>query len=137
MAGALASTLAVHGALAAAGIRAGGQGAVGIECRTADTAIIELLKPLHHRTTAEAVLAERAMNRRLEGGCQVPIACYAIHQDDQLWLRGLVAEPDGSRLLRGDIRGSASEGERMGIELAERLLADGADEILRKVYGRV
>jgi hydroxymethylbilane synthase len=115
---------------------AGGQGAVGIECRTADTAIIELLKPLHHQTTAEAVLAERAMNRRLEGGCQVPIACYAIHQDNQLWLRGLVAEPDGSRLLSGEIHGPASTGERMGVELAERLLADGADEILRKVYGR-
>lgn len=115
---------------------AGGQGAVGIECRTADTAIIELLQPLHHQTTAEAVLAERAMNRRLEGGCQVPIACYAIHQNDKLWLRGLVAEPDGSRLLRGEISGAASSGERMGIELAERLLAEGADEILRKVYGR-
>jgi hydroxymethylbilane synthase len=115
---------------------AGGQGAVGIECRTADSAVIELLKPLNHQITAEAVLAERALNRRLEGGCQVPIACYAIHQEDQLWLRGLVAEPDGSRVLRGDIRGPASAGERMGIELAERLLADGADEILRKVYGR-
>lgn len=115
---------------------AGGQGAVGIECRVADTGIHELLKPLHHLPTAEAVLAERAMNRRLEGGCQVPIACYAIHQENQLWLRGLVAEPDGSRLLRGDIRGLPGDGERMGIELAERLLADGADEILRKVYGR-
>ncbi len=115
---------------------AGGQGAVGIECRMADTAILELLKPLHHTPTAEAVLAERAMNRRLEGGCQVPIACYAIHQENQLWLRGLVAEPDGSRLLSDEIRGPASEGEGMGIELAERLLAAGADEILRKVYGR-
>lgn len=114
---------------------AGGQGAVGIECRTADAAIIELIKPLHHQTSAEAVLAERAMNRRLEGGCQVPIACYAIHQGDQLWLRGLVAEPDGSRVLSGEICGPASTGERMGVELAERLLADGADVILRKVYG--
>lgn len=115
---------------------AGGQGAVGIECRTADSAIIELLQPLHHKATAEAVGAERAMNRRLEGGCQVPIACYAIHQGDELWLRGLVAEPDGSRLLSGEVRGPASTGEQMGIQLAERLLADGADEILRKVYGR-
>lgn len=114
---------------------AGGQGAVGIECRTADAAIIELIKPLHHQTSAEAVLAERAMNRRLEGGCQVPIACYAIHQGDQLWLRGLVAEPDGSRVLSGEICGPASTGERMGVELAERLLADGADVILHKVYG--
>jgi hydroxymethylbilane synthase len=115
---------------------AGGQGAVGIECRVADTAIIELLKPLHHQLTAEAVLAERAMNRRLEGGCQVPIACYAIHEADGLWLRGLVAEPDGTRILRGDVRGPASDGEAMGIALAERLLAEGADEILQRVYGR-
>ena len=115
---------------------AGGQGAVGIECRTADAAIIELIKPLHHQTTAEAVLAERAMNRRLEGGCQVPIACYAIHQGDELWLRGLVAEPDGSLVLSGEIRGPASTGESMGVELAERLLGEGADDILRKVYGR-
>lgn len=115
---------------------AGGQGAVGIECRLADTAIIELLKPLHHQSTAEAVLAERAMNRRLEGGCQVPIACYAVHEVDGLWLRGLVAEPDGTRILRGDVRGPASDGEAMGIQLAERLLAEGADEILNRVYGR-
>lgn len=115
---------------------AGGQGAVGIECRVADTAVIELLKPLHHQLTAEAVLAERAMNRRLEGGCQVPIACYAIHEADGLWLRGLVAEPDGTRILRGDVRGPASDGEAMGIALAERLLAEGADEILQRVYGR-
>lgn len=115
---------------------AGGQGAVGIECRMADAAIIELLQPLHHQTTAEAVLAERAMNRRLEGGCQVPIACYAVHESGGLWLRGLVAEPDGTRILRGDVRGPANSGEAMGVQLAERLLADGADEILRKVYGR-
>lgn len=115
---------------------AGGQGAVGIECRVADAAIIDLLKPLHHLPTAQAVLAERAMNRRLEGGCQVPIASYAVHQNNELWLRGLVAEPDGSKILRGEVRGPAEEGEAMGIKLAEQLLSQGADEILRKVYGR-
>lgn len=112
----------------------GGQGAVGIECRTADTAIIELLKPLHHPLTAEVVTAERAMNRRLEGGCQVPIACYAIHRDGQLWLRGLVAEPDGSKVLRDEIIDSPANAEAMGITLAERLLAAGADKILQAVY---
>lgn len=115
---------------------AGGQGAVGIECRVADTTIIELLQPLHHLPTAEAVLAERAMNRRLEGGCQVPIACYAIHEDNQLWLRGLVAEPDGTGILRAEMRGPAEQGEAMGVRLAEQLLEAGADGILRKVYGR-
>lgn len=113
---------------------AGGQGAVGIECRTADSAIIELLQPLHHPKSAEVVTAERALNRRLEGGCQVPIACYAIHKDGQLWLRGLVAEPDGSKILRDEITDSPANAEAMGIALAERLLAAGADKILQAVY---
>lgn len=113
---------------------AGGQGAVGIECRTADTGIIELLQPLHHSASAEVVTAERAMNRRLEGGCQVPIACYAIHRDGQLWLRGMVAEPDGSKVLRDEISGKPEDAEAMGITLAERLLAAGAGAILQAVY---
>lgn len=114
---------------------AGGQGAVGIECRMDDQRVIDLLKPLHHSVTAEAVMAERAMNRRLEGGCQVPIACYAIHNSDQeLWLRGLVADPDGSTVLQDEIKGHPRDGEAMGITLAERLLAAGADKILQAVY---
>jgi len=113
---------------------AAGQGAVGIECRTDDTRVIELLSPLHHTPTAECVLAERAMNRRLEGGCQVPIGCFAIHQEGQLWVRGLVADPDGTVILFDQIKGEVSEGEAMGIELAERLLVAGADKILAKVY---
>ena len=113
---------------------AAGQGAVGIECRSDDTRVIELLKPLHHNTTAECVLAERAMNRRLEGGCQVPIGCYAIHRNGQLWIRGLVADPDGSTMLYDQIEGDVQHGEAMGIELAERLLAAGADKILAAVY---
>lgn len=114
---------------------AGGQGAVGIECRLADSALIELLKPLHHERTAEAVIAERAMNRRLEGGCQVPIASYAIHQNDQLWLRGLVAEPDGTQVLADEVRGLPEQAEALGIQLADRLLEAGADKILAAVYG--
>ncbi|UZJ43698.1 hydroxymethylbilane synthase [Marinimicrobium sp. C6131] len=115
---------------------AGGQGAVGIECRTEDLRTIELIAPLHHEPTAELVLAERAMNRRLEGGCQVPIACYAIPSDEGLWLRGLVGSPDGTEMLYDEIRGPVAEGEAMGIALAERLLAAGADRILADVYGR-
>lgn len=113
---------------------AGGQGAVGIECRMADQATIDLLTPLHHATTAEQVLAERALNRRLEGGCQVPIACYAIQQEGNLWLRGLVAKPDGTQVIYDEITGKPSDGEKMGVELAERLLAAGADVILKAVY---
>ncbi|BFM09997.1 hydroxymethylbilane synthase [Simiduia litorea] len=113
---------------------AGGQGAVGIECRTGDRAIQALIAPLHHELSAQQVLAERAMNKRLEGGCQVPIACFAIHQDGRLWLRGLVASVDGKRVLRDDIRDDVSQAEQMGVALAERLIAAGADKILAEVY---
>jgi hydroxymethylbilane synthase len=114
---------------------AGGQGAVGIECRIDDESTRELLKPLHHALTAERVMAERAMNKRLEGGCQVPIGCYAIHTDDGLWLRGLVGSPDGAEMIEADIRGACSEAETMGVTLAEQLLSYGADRILKEVYG--
>lgn len=116
---------------------AGGQGAVGIESRNDDDTVNEWLAALNHTTTAECVLAERAMNRRLEGGCQVPIACYAIHSpehDQQLWLRGLVGSPDGKTMLTDEIVGAPQDAEAMGIELAERLLAKGADKILKAVY---
>lgn len=113
---------------------AGGQGAVGIECRMDDDATQELLSPLHHELTAQQVIAERAMNRRLQGGCQVPIACYAVHTDEGLWLRGLVGSPDGKQMLSDEIRGHAADGEAMGITLADRLLAAGADKILAEVY---
>jgi hydroxymethylbilane synthase len=116
---------------------AGGQGAVGIECRIDDEQINAWLAPLNDRITAECVDAERAMNRRLEGGCQVPIACYAIHSpahDQQLWLRGLVGRPDGSLMLSDEVVGAPETAEAMGIELAERLLAKGADKILKAVY---
>lgn len=118
-----------------ASLPAGGQGAVGIECRTDDQAIQALLQPLHHAQTAQRVLAERALNRRLNGGCQVPIACYALHEGEQLWLRGLVGQPDGRRLLRAEGRAPVERAEMLGIEVAEALLAQGADDILRAVYG--
>ncbi|MEC8427253.1 MAG: hydroxymethylbilane synthase [Pseudomonadota bacterium] len=115
---------------------AGGQGAVGIETRLADQAIVDLLKPLHCTPTSYRVVAERAMNRRLEGGCQVPIGCYAILKDqDQLWLRGLVGSPDGQRMLEDQISGSVNDAEALGIQLAEQLLDAGAQQILDEVYG--
>ncbi|RTE64474.1 hydroxymethylbilane synthase [Amphritea opalescens] len=115
---------------------AGGQGAVGIECRSDDASTLALLKPLHDQQTAIRVTAERAMNRRLEGGCQVPIACFATlnPSGDELYLRGLVASTDGTRVLRDELRNSPDQAEQMGIELAERLLAAGADDILAEVY---
>ena len=113
---------------------AGGQGAVGIECRMDDEATLALLAPLNHAPTATRVRAERALNRRLEGGCQVPIGCYAELEGDQVWLRGLVGRPDGTKVLRDEIRGPAAEAEALGIQLADRLLAAGADTILAEVY---
>ena len=114
---------------------AGGQGAVGIECRSADADIHALLAPLHHRATALRVTAERALNKHLNGGCQVPIACYAVLEGEQLWLRGLVGQPDGGRLLRAEQRAPATAAESLGVEVAEALLQQGAADILRAVYG--
>ncbi|PVV27028.1 MAG: hydroxymethylbilane synthase, partial [gamma proteobacterium symbiont of Ctena orbiculata] len=111
-----------------------GQGAVGIECRVDDQRINELIAPLHHAHTAYCVRAERAMNQRLNGGCQVPIAGYAMLESGNLWLRGLVGEPDGSRIIRGEVEGTVQEADAMGEGLAERLLEWGADDILKALY---
>ncbi|WP_060588188.1 hydroxymethylbilane synthase [Aeromonas schubertii] len=114
---------------------ANGQGAVGIECRLDDDAVKALLAPLEHTETRTRVLTERAMNRALQGGCQVPIGAYALVEGDQIWLRGLVGSPDGSQMLHDEIRGPLADGESLGEALAERLLAAGADRILAEVYG--
>ncbi len=115
-------------------LQAGGQGAVGIECRVADSRVQALLAPLHHEPTALRVRAERALNTRLNGGCQVPIACYATLDNDQLYLRGLVGEPQGTRLLRAEAYGPAQAPEALGVQVAEALLMQGAGEILAAVY---
>lgn len=114
---------------------AGGQGAVGIECRTADLELHALLGPLNHADTAARVSAERAMNKHLNGGCQVPIACYAVLEGDDLWLRGLVGAPSGERLLRAEARAPRGDALALGVSVAEQLLAQGAGEILQEVYG--
>ncbi|WP_261834400.1 hydroxymethylbilane synthase [Vibrio ishigakensis] len=112
-----------------------GQGAVGIECRVDDQRILELIKPLNHQDTADRVYAERAMNLALEGGCQVPIGSYCvITQDDQLFLRGLVGKPDGTEIIKAEIRGERSQAVTLGKELANELLDAGAKEILTQVY---
>ncbi|WP_460645906.1 hydroxymethylbilane synthase [Leclercia adecarboxylata] len=111
-----------------------GQGAVGIECRLDDTRTHALLAPLNHDETAIRVQAERAMNTRLEGGCQVPIGSYAESTDGELWLRALVGAPDGSQMVRGERRGKPQDAEQLGISLAEELLDNGAREILADVY---
>lgn len=113
---------------------ANGQGAVGIECRTDDLVMQQLLAPLEHKETRICVLAERAMNRKLQGGCQVPIGAFAVLNHNELWLRGLVGQLDGSEILRAEIKGQASQAELLGTQLAEQLLALGADRILDAVY---
>ncbi|MGR9106500.1 MAG: hydroxymethylbilane synthase [Gammaproteobacteria bacterium] len=109
-----------------------GQGAIGVECRTDDAELGAILQPLHHQETAICVRCERAMNARLHGGCQVPIAGFAEFEGPDLFLRGLVGEPDGSRVIRAELRGSISDPEDLGYRLAEQLLHQGADKILEK-----
>ncbi|MBK0126891.1 hydroxymethylbilane synthase [Pantoea sp. S61] len=111
-----------------------GQGAVGIECRLDDHELITLLQALNHADTDVCVRAERAMNTRLEGGCQVPIGSFALLEDNQLWLRGLVGSPDGHQMVVGERRGPRENAVQMGISLAEELLDGGARDILRDVY---
>ena len=113
---------------------AGGQGAVGIECRVDDKKILDLIKPLHHEDTATCVLAERAMNRHLEGGCQVPIACHAVLQGVNVYLQGLVGRPDASEMLTTEITMVQDRCEQAGIKAAEELLAQGAGQILAELY---
>ena len=113
---------------------AAGQGALGIECRRGDTGAEALVAPLACPRTSACVLAERAFNRRLEGGCQVPIAAYATLDDGALTLRGLVASLDGARVLRSDARGRTDESESLGAQVAEAVLEQGAGEILADIY---
>jgi hydroxymethylbilane synthase len=107
-----------------------GQGAIGIECRAGDTRTLALIEPLHDADTATCVLAERAVNRRLFGGCQVPIAGHARLENGHLRLDALVGSPDGRTMVRGSMTGSRTDGEKIGVELAEDLLARGAAAIL-------
>lgn len=131
-----------------------GQGALAIECREEDAAVLALLAPLNDDQARIRLIAERALNRHLEGGCQIPIAAFAVLHDqhatdmnnddegDTLWLRGRVGQPDGSQLLKSEKRtilsGSQSEKEaqanQLGIEVAKLLLAQGAGVILSEIY---
>ncbi|RTZ20532.1 hydroxymethylbilane synthase [Vibrio penaeicida] len=111
-----------------------GQGAVGIECRLDDDHLIKLLEPLNHPETANRVAAERAMNLTLEGGCQVPIGSYSLINGDEIWLRALVGEPDGSKVVRGEIKGPVVKAHELGVTLANQLLDQGAKDILERLY---
>ncbi len=108
---------------------AGGQGAVGIEYRETDGRVAELLAPLAHEETSRRVTAERMVVRRLDGGCDVPIASFAVADGDSLWLRARVGSPDGKTVIVSEARGS--EPEALGLEVADALIAKGAAEILK------
>lgn len=110
-----------------------GQGAVGVECRQDDEWVNQLLKPLLHQDTWDRVIAERAMNNRLQGGCQVPIAGYAILDGEQLFLRALVGAVDGSKVLRAEATAVRAQAEQLGVQVAEMLLAQGAQDLLSQV----
>jgi len=111
-----------------------GQGAVGIECRADDPETNKLISVLDDPDTHTRVSAERAMNHRLEGGCQVPIGGHAVLDGDTLHLRGLVGAPDGSRVIRGEVSGPRVDAEKLGVALADELLGKGAASILQAVY---
>lgn len=108
---------------------AGGQGAVGIEYREADSRVAELLAPLAHEETSRRVIAERTVVRRLDGGCDVPIASFAVAEGDSLWLRARVGSPDGKTVIVSEARGS--EPEALGLEVADALISKGAADILK------
>jgi|TARA_B110000971_G_scaffold64371_1_gene65878 hydroxymethylbilane synthase len=111
-----------------------GQGAVGIEVRSDDDAVKELLAPLADVDTTSRITAERALNEALNGGCQVPIAGFALLNNGELYLRALVGEPDGSVILRAEKTGPVEQAASLGIQVAEDLLAQGAGRILTKLH---
>lgn len=113
---------------------AAGQGAVGIEARINDERILNYLAKLNHETTACCVKAERAMNARLQGGCQVPIGGFATIKNGEVTLNALVGALDGSSIIRAAGKAPVSQAEELGVKIAEQLLAQGADRILAKVY---
>lgn len=110
-----------------------GQGALGIECLSGRTDLVELLAPLNHAVTADCVAAERAMSRQLGGSCQVPLGGHATIEGNRITLHGLVAEPDGSRIIRGNICGNRDEATTLGQRLGEQLLGEGAQDILKRL----
>ena len=107
-----------------------GQGILGIETREGDPLIQDIVATLKDAAGEIAGRAERALNRHLNGGCQVPIAAYAIERDDQLWLRALVGSADCGTLLKAEGFGKLDDVENLGIRVAEDLIAQGAKELL-------
>ncbi len=119
---------------AAVSLPAVGQGALGLECRADDQAVLDLILPLLHAETDACVRAERAFNAYLEGGCQVPIAGYATLQDGKIAIEGRVGSTDGTTLLKANLKGDIAEAEHLGVVLAQDLLSQGAGDLLKALY---
>jgi hydroxymethylbilane synthase len=113
-----------------------GQGALGIEIRTGETAVARLLAPLNDPITAACVRAERAMSRMLQGGCQAPIGGYCVEEAGKLHLRGFVADLEGQRFYRAEAEGAMSDPEALGHQVAEALIGQGADRLLAELIHR-
>jgi len=111
------------------------QGVIGIECRNRDTDVEALIEPLNHAETRLRTQAERGMNATLAGGCQAPVAGFSTISGDRIELRGLVGWPDGSAIVRGEIRGPAAAAAALGEQLAQELLERGARPILDELLG--
>ena len=112
---------------------AAGQGIVGIETRVDDDDTTAIIEKLHHQETSYRVMAERALSARLDGGCQVPIGAFSQMQGNQIWLRGLVATPDGKQVVTADASGHQNEAVDLGVRVAEMLLYRGANDILKSL----
>lgn len=123
-----------HSLTAEVSLPAVGQGALGLECRSNDQEILDLIMPLMHAETNACVRAERAFNAYLEGGCQVPIAGFATLDNQTLSLEGRVGSADGQTLLRSNVQGAPEDAEKLGVQLAQNLLQQGAGELLKALY---
>lgn len=118
-------------------VSAVGQGAIGIEARVDDGLVNDMVAVLNHQDTHIAVIAERALMRTLEGGCQVPIGALATRENDSLTLKGVVASIDGTRLFRDRITGPITDPQALGFKLAKMLLDAGADKVLEEIRAQV
>jgi len=110
------------------------QGALGIEVHRDHLVIQQLVSTLDHQETRTAVLAERALLRKLEGGCQIPIAAFAEIKDGQIFLQALVGSVQGDNIIRDSIQGPVDNPEELGIQLAKKLIDQGADQILKAIF---
>jgi len=110
-----------------------GQGSIGIEIREGDQEVFEVVRKINHAPSRAAITAERALLKKLEGGCQIPIGSLGTVDGEQLTLKGVVAGLDGQEMIRDQISGSINEAAKLGVKLADRLVEMGADRILKKV----